>query len=167
MEPVIKIKRVSSDREMAQAFEIRLRVFVKEQNVPADIELDSDDKRAIHFLAVASGRAVGTARLVIHGGSAKIGRMAVLKTHRGKGVGRKLLQRAIAAAKKLGAKRIYLHAQVAVIGFYEKLQFRCVGPVFEEAAIPHRKMVYAKKGMERISVNKKASERNSNVARGR
>lgn len=80
--------------------------------------------------------------MVKRGGSAKIGRMAVLKSHRGKGVGRKLLQHAIAGAEKLGAKRIYLHAQVAVIGFYEKSGFRCVGPVFEEGKIPHRKMIY-------------------------
>jgi predicted GNAT family N-acyltransferase len=167
MNPTVQIRRVSADHEVAQAFAIRLRVFVKEQNVPADIELDSDDKRAIHFLAVASGRAVGTTRLVRHRQGAKIGRMAVLKSYRRRGVGKRLLQRAITEARKLGAAKIYLHAQVPVIGFYERLGFRCVGPVFEEAAIPHRKMVYAKKGMERISVNKKASERNSNVARGR
>ena len=129
---------------MAQAFAIRLRVFVKEQGVPEDIELDRDDRRAIHFLAFISARAVGTARLVRRGHGAKIGRMAVLKSQRRKGVGRKLLKRAIAAATKLGAKKIYLHAQVPVIGFYEKLGFRCVGPVFDEAAIPHRKMVYAR-----------------------
>lgn len=138
----VQIRRISSDRDLAKAFAIRLRVFVKEQGVPKDIELDRDDRRAIHFLAVGAGRAIGTTRLVIRHGSAKIGRMAVLKSHRGKGVGRKLLQRAIAAAEKAGAKRIYLHAQVAVIGFYEKLGFRCVGPVFEEGKIPHRKMIY-------------------------
>ena len=142
MKAHVQIRRVSADRDKAKAFAIRLRVFVKEQGVPGEIELDSDDRRAIHFLALVLGRAVGTTRLVIRRGSAKIGRMAVLKSHRGKGVGRKLLQRAIAAAEKFGAKRIYLHAQVAVIGFYEKLGFRCVGPVFDEAAIPHRKMIY-------------------------
>jgi predicted GNAT family N-acyltransferase len=150
MDSVIKIKRVSSDRERAQAFAIRLRVFVKEQGVPQDIELDRDDSRAIHFLAFVSARAVGTARLVRRGHGAKIGRMAVLKSFRGKGVGRKLLKRASLAAKKMDANKIYLHAQVPVIGFYEKLGFRCVGPVFDEAAMPHRKMVYAKEGGRRI-----------------
>lgn len=142
MKPNVQIRRVSSDREIAQAFAIRLRVFVKEQGVPEEIELDSDDQRAVHFLAVVSGRAVGTARLVIRGGSAKIGRMAVLKSRRGKNVGRKLLKRAVATAEKIGAKTIYLHAQVSVIGFYEKLGFRCVGPVFDEAGIAHRKMIF-------------------------
>lgn len=142
MKAHVQIRRVSSDRELAKAFAIRLRVFVREQGVPEEVELDSDDWRAIHFLAIGSGRTIGTARLVIRRGSAKIGRMAVLKSHRGKGVGRKLLQRAIAAAEKFGAKRIYLHAQVAVMAFYEKSGFRPIGPVFEEAAIPHRKMIY-------------------------
>jgi len=126
---------------MAQAFAIRMRVFVREQGVPAEIELDSNDKRAIHFLAYIGPRAVGTARIVEQHGSAKIGRMAVLRSYRGRGVGKKLLQRAIKAAKKHGAKKIYLHAQVAVIGFYESMGFRCVGGVFEEAGIPHRKVI--------------------------
>ena len=123
-----------------------MRVFVREQGVPAEIELDRDDRRAIHFLALISGKAVGTARVVMRRGNAKIGRMAVLKSHRRRGVGAKLLERAIVTAKKFGARKIYLHAQVAVIGFYEKLGFRCVGPVFDEAGIAHRKMVWKATG---------------------
>jgi predicted GNAT family N-acyltransferase len=148
---MIRIRPVSSDRELARAFAIRVRVFVKEQGVPEQIELDRDDRRAIHFLALTpAGAAAGTARLVRRGRSIKIGRMAVLKTQRRKGVGKKLLMRAIATAKKLGAEKIYLHAQVPVIGFYEKLGFRAVGPVFEEAAIPHRKMIYKGEGAKRL-----------------
>jgi predicted GNAT family N-acyltransferase len=138
---VIQVKQISSDEAKARAFAIRMRVFVREQRVPAAIELDRDDDRAIHFLAISEGKAVGTARVVSHHGSAKIGRMAVLKSYRGKGVGKKLLRRAAATAKKLGARTIYLHAQVPVTGFYEKLGFRCVGAVFDEAGIPHRKMI--------------------------
>jgi len=70
--------------------------------------------------------------------------MKVLKSYRGKGVGKKLHQLAVATAKKLGARTIYLHAQVPVIEFYEKLGFRCVGAVFNEAGIPHRKMILKK-----------------------
>ena len=144
MKTVIHVKQTSSDEAKARAFAIRMRVFVREQRVPAAIELDRDDDRAIHFLATSDGKAVGTARVVSHHGSAKIGRMAVLKSYRGKGVGKKLLQRAVATAKKLGARTIYLHAQVPVIEFYEKLGFRCVGAVFNEAGIPHRKMILKK-----------------------
>lgn len=137
----VRIKKVSSKTELEKAFAIRMRVFVKEQGVPAEIELDRDDQRAIHFLATTLGKAVGTARVIMRSRSAKIGRMAVLKSYRRKCVGTELLKRAVATAKRLGAQEIYLHAQVPVIGFYETMDFRCVGRVFYEAGIPHRKMI--------------------------
>ena len=141
MKTTIHVNQIFSYEAKRKALAIRMHVFVREQGVPREIELDRDDRHALHFLASIDGKAVGTARIVAHRGGAKIGRMAVLKNYRGKGVGRKLLQRAIAKAKQLGARTIYLHAQVPVIGFYEKLGFRSVGPVFDEAGIPHRKMV--------------------------
>jgi predicted GNAT family N-acyltransferase len=137
----VQVKRVSSKNELAKALAIRLRVFVREQGVPEEIEWDDDDRRAIHFLALVSGKAVGTARLVMRRGGAKIGRMAVLKSYRRKGIGKKLLKRSIETANRQGAQHIYLHAQVPVIGFYETRGFRCVGPVFKEAGISHRKMI--------------------------
>jgi predicted GNAT family N-acyltransferase len=139
--PTARVKRVLSAEDLKKAFAIRLRVFVGEQGVPREIELDPDDRRAIHFLAIASAKAVGTARLVMRRGNAKIGRMAVIKSYRGKGVGRKLLQRAVRTAIQCRARRIYLHAQVRVMGFYEALGFHGVGAIFDEAGIPHRKMI--------------------------
>ena len=144
MKPRITIKKISTNKELEQALRIRIRVFVREQGVPADIELDGDDKRALHLLAFLEGRVVGTARIVMRGGQAKIGRMAVLKSYRRKKVGKNLLTRSVMTAKKQGARKIYLHAQVAVLGFYESAGFRCVGPVFDEAGIAHRKMVLAR-----------------------
>lgn len=149
VEPRVRIRKVSSPTELKEAFRIRIRVFVREQGVPAEIELDPDDQRAVHFVACNDKRAVGTARLVMRGRNAKIGRMAVLKSHRRKKIGKGLLTRAIATAKKHGARKIYLHAQVAVIGFYESAGFRCVGPVFDEAGIAHRKMVLAEQAERR------------------
>ena len=137
----LQVKRVSFEKELAKALAIRLLVFVREQRVPEEVELDDDDKRAIRFLALVSGRAVGIARLVMRRGSAKIGRMAVLKSYRRKGIGTKLLERCVAAANRRGAQYIYLYAQVPVIGFYEAGGLRCVGSVFKEAGISHRKMV--------------------------
>lgn len=139
------MRRVSSRNDLRKAFAIRMRVFVREQGVPAEIELDEDDRRAIHFLALVAGKAVGTARVVLRHGSAKIGRMAVLKSYRGIGVGSKLLKQAIETAKRKRARRIYLHAQVPVIGFYEAAGFRATGPVFDEAGIPHREMTWTKR----------------------
>ncbi|HEX7229974.1 MAG TPA: GNAT family N-acetyltransferase [Candidatus Binatia bacterium] len=137
----LQVKQIFSDGAKRRAFAIRMRVFVREQGVPAEIELDDDDQHAIHFLAIISGRVVGTARLVMHGSGAKIGRMAVLKRYRGKGVGAALLKRSITAARRRGAVKIFLHAQVPVIEFYEKMGFHCVGRVFDEAGIAHRKMI--------------------------
>lgn len=141
MNATVRVRRVSSNKALAQAFAIRMRVFVREQGVPAEIELDRDDARAMHFLAFVGRKTVGTARLVFRHRAAKIGRMAVLKSYRGKGVGMKLLKRTVSTAKRKRAGKIYLHAQVAVVGFYERAGFRAVGPVFDEAGIPHRKMI--------------------------
>ena len=140
--PKITVKRVSSAAELSRAYAIRIRVFVKEQNVPREVELDADDGRAIHFLAMDCVRTIGTARVVLRRHAAKIGRMAVLKSWRRKGVGAKLLTRAIAQARKMKARKIYLHAQVAVSGFYQRMNFHACGPVFDEAGIAHRKMVW-------------------------
>jgi len=137
----VRVKQVSSRKELEKAFAIRIRVFVKEQGVPEEIEMDRDDKRAVHFLAFWKKHAVGTARVVMRRESAKVGRMAVLKSYRRRGVGNKLLRCAVAVAIRQHAQNVYLHAQVPVIGFYETMGFRCVGPVFDEAGIPHRKMI--------------------------
>jgi predicted GNAT family N-acyltransferase len=136
-----RVQKITGQAELAQAFSIRIRVFVKEQHVPAEIELDRDDQRAQHFLATIDGRAVGTARLVLRRGSAKIGRMAVIKGYRRRGIGALLLKHAVAAAKRVGARPIYLHAQVAALGFYQAQGFRATGSVFDEAGIAHRKMI--------------------------
>ena len=138
------VRKVVSQEELNRARSIRLRVFVKEQNVPREIELDADDQRAVHFLAFIAGRAVGTARVVINGKQAKVGRMAVLKSFRKKGVGRELLEQSLKLAWKKGVKSLILHAQVPVVGFYEKRGFRCLGRTFMEAGIPHRKMILAR-----------------------
>lgn len=153
----VVIKRVLSQADLVQVFTIRIRVFVREQRVPAEIELDIDDQRAIHFLASISGKAVGTARVVMRHGDAKIGRMAVLKSFRRKGVGAALLRRAILASTRLHARQIYLHAQVAVTGFYESKGFRAVGRIFDEAGIAHRKMIF--EGMRREATATKQSQK--------
>jgi len=142
---MMRIQRIVSEKELQRALSIRVRVFVREQGVPEEIELDADDKKAIHLLVMVSGKPVGTARIVNKNGKAKIGRMAVVKSFRGKGVGKALLKRAIELCRRRRAKMIYLNAQVPVVGFYEKMGFRSVGRVFMEAGIPHRKMILERK----------------------
>jgi len=126
---------------MREAHDIRRRVFIEEQRVPEEIELDEDDAHAFHALATLDGRAVGCGRYVAHGADEiKIGRMAVLKELRGSGIGRDILNFLTAAARERGFTRAVLHAQVTAEGFYLRNGYAPVGEIFEEAGIPHRKM---------------------------
>ncbi|HZO83094.1 MAG TPA: GNAT family N-acetyltransferase [Candidatus Binataceae bacterium] len=137
----LQVIEVGADRaRMERAWAIRRRVFIEEQHVPAEIELDTDDARALHVLALESGRAVGCARMVAHAGYVKIGRMAVLRERRGAGVGRAMLEFLVACARKRGFSRAVLDAQLHAEGFYLKLGFEPIGEVFEEAGIMHRRM---------------------------
>lgn len=118
---------------------IRLTVFVDEQRVPLEEELDAADADCVHFVARdETGRAVGCARLLPDG---HIGRVAVLKELRGRGVGRSLVQAAVAHARELGFKAVALNAQTQAQGFYTTLGFHTEGGIFSEAGIPHVRMV--------------------------
>lgn len=116
---------------------IRQAVFIDEQHVPANLEWDELDSDCIHFIVRLDSQAVATARLKPDG---QIGRMAVLKTHRNLGVGSKLLTAVLSYASKTSLKHVYLHAQVQVVGFYQKFGFITEGEEFMDAGIPHRAM---------------------------
>ena len=117
---------------------IRQQVFVKEQNVPPDMELDEQDSHCKHLLAFdAEGAPVGTVRLLPDG---HIGRMAVLAEYRGKGIGSLLLTDIIELAKAQGLAVITLNAQSQAVAFYEKHQFHTMGEEFMEAGISHVEM---------------------------
>jgi predicted GNAT family N-acyltransferase len=119
---------------------IRMQVFVEEQNVPADIEMDAYDSIAIHLAALDGDAVIGTCRLIKKGTALKVGRVAVLKNHRGQGIGRLLMEAALARARTEHFASCELTAQVPVIGFYEKFGFTPHGNIFDEAGIPHRAM---------------------------
>ena len=126
---------------MQRAYAIRRRVFIEEQNVPEEIELDADDGDAFHALAILDGVAIGCGRMLEHGDSeVKIGRMAVLREFRKTGVGAHILRFLIDRARARGLRRAILHAQLTAEGFYLKEGFNPVGGVFDEAGIAHRKM---------------------------
>ncbi|MFC4761563.1 GNAT family N-acetyltransferase [Dyella koreensis] len=127
------------DREALR--EIRLEVFVQEQNVPEALEWDELDEPSSHVLARdAAGQPIGCGRLTpLH----KIGRMAVRQPWRGTGVGVALLRELISRARALGWAEVSLDAQVSAIGFYEREGFVAHGEVFDDAGIPHRHMTLA------------------------
>lgn len=121
--------------------EIRERVFILEQHVPAELEWDGIDVDCVHVLATDhSNRAIGTGRLLPDG---HIGRMAVLREWRGQGVGSRLMERLMTEAKHRAYPRLLLNAQVSALPFYARFGFVSRGDVFDEAGIPHMEMFLA------------------------
>ncbi|MBX3169545.1 MAG: GNAT family N-acetyltransferase [Candidatus Eremiobacteraeota bacterium] len=135
------VRLVQNPEERQQALDIRRRVFVEEQGVPAELELDAQDGGAVHWLGWRAGQAVGTARLVRFADVAKVGRVAVLPEWRSSGLGRELMEEIHGWAKDQPLRQILLDAQVNVIPFYAKLGYQTEGEIFEEAGILHQRMV--------------------------
>jgi predicted GNAT family N-acyltransferase len=117
---------------------VRETVFVHEQHVPVELEWDGLDMNCLHLLAVDSAKnAIATARLLPDG---VIGRMAVLREWRGRGVGGALLLRLLEEARKREIQQVTLNAQQYASGFYAKFGFRMAGKKFMDAGIPHIRM---------------------------
>jgi predicted GNAT family N-acyltransferase len=114
---------------------IRTTVFVGEQNVPPEIEIDGRDPECVHALAEsATGEAVGTGRLMPDG---RIGRMAVLAAWRSRGVGAAMLEALMGEARRQGLREVYLHAQSRAKDFYLRHGYAIEGEEYLEAGIPH------------------------------
>ena len=129
----IAVARLPADLPVIH--DIRRTVFIEEQQIPGDLEWDGLDGVCRHVLAFSgSGTVVGTGRLQSDG---RIGRMAVLPAWRGRGAGSAILDKLTELAHRDGRRRVTLHAQLAVAGFYRKAGFIETGAVFMEAAIAH------------------------------
>lgn len=128
-----------------EAYSIRKRVFIEEQGVPEEMELDEYDPSAWHALAYLNSECIGTARLVtLTRGIEKvgrIGRMAVLPMYRGRGIGGSLLRSLLGLSKSQGITQLELHAQISAISFYEQYGFIAQGNTYVEAGIAHRDMI--------------------------
>jgi predicted GNAT family N-acyltransferase len=116
---------------------VREQVFVREQAVPIELEWDEFDPLCQHVVAEAAGRVIGTGRLLPDG---HIGRMAVLESWRGQGVGSALLESLMQIAGNRGIRRVKLNAQSRAVAFYLRHGFVAEGEEFIEAGIPHRSM---------------------------
>ena len=132
-----KIELLDWERARGQAAPIRFAVFVEEQGVPFEIELDEYDPVSIHAVAFEGDKAVGTGRLLPDG---HIGRMAVLAAYRNKGVGAALLKELMQAAKRRGDREVVLSAQVDAMPFYRAHGFEPEGDEYMEAGIRHLAM---------------------------
>ena len=121
--------------------DLRRTVFIGEQGVSEEEEIDDLDPVSIHVLATVDGVPKATARVLIKGDTAKIGRVCVLKDQRGTGLGAALMRKTIEVCKTQECvKRSMLGAQMYAIPFYEKLGYRAYGPIFLDAEIEHRDM---------------------------
>ncbi len=134
-----EIRWARDGADVAAAIAVRERVFVAEQGVPVEEELDGRDGEALHLIALPAGGApaIGTLRLLFDGEVVKVGRVAVDRDWRGHGIAARMLEIALEEAVSRGARRARLASQLEVVPLYERAGFAVESEVFEEAGIPH------------------------------
>ena len=133
--------KIEQTTDLAACLALRRTVFIEEQRVPEDREIDGLDNSALHLLATQDGQPIGSARILLDGDTGKIGRVCVLPQARGTGLGAALIRAALDVLRvQPGITRAKLGAQTHALGFYEKLGFTAYGPVYDDAGIPHRDM---------------------------
>lgn len=128
---------VRDERRREDAFGVRIAVFVDEQGIPREEELDELDETAVHCVGYDDGAPVAAGRLVLGDGYGKIGRMAVLASRRGRGLGAAVLAALEAEGAARGVREFRLSAQLSARGFYDRLGYTAVGDVYDEVGIPH------------------------------
>lgn len=133
------MKIVVSD-DLAAAHALRRAVFIDEQGYTEDEEWDDLDGAAILLLALDGDTPVGTARLFTDGDAGKIGRICVLKPHRGTGLGAALVAEGCRRLRDAGCRVVRLSAQTHALPFYERLGFIAHSAEYPDGAIPHRDM---------------------------
>ena len=138
----IKVRLATTREELDHAREIRKKVFIMEQNVPEDVEIDQYEDTSNHIIALIDDRIIGTARWRKTENGIKLERFAVLSEYRSYGVGTAMTKFILNQLDH--SKLIYLNAQESAISFYEKLGFNSMGPRFDEVGIPHQKMIFPK-----------------------
>jgi predicted GNAT family N-acyltransferase len=122
---------------MRDALDLRRAVFVEEQGVPPEMEVDDEDKEAIHLVATIGERVVATLRITPMGNADRIGRVAVRREFRRKRIASRLVERASRLIAENGGREIMLHAQIQTVDFYRRLGYCEEGEVEMDAGIPH------------------------------
>ncbi len=120
---------------------VRKKVFIEEQNIPEDIEIDEMDEKAHHLLLSSKTGPIATGRVYEKDGSHFIGRVCILAAERGKGLGRILMALLIRKASEMDAEKIYLSSQLDARGFYKRFGFTEFGETFDDGGIEHVWMV--------------------------
>jgi predicted GNAT family N-acyltransferase len=139
----MRIEIVTNEKQLQDAFQIRKSVFVEEQNVPIEEEIDAFDEieKATHFVVYNDKNSpVGTGRFRKLMDYGKIERICILPEYRNSGVGKQLMEYIIQFAKQVGVVKVKLNAQTHALPFYEKLGFTVNSNEFLDAGIPHKAM---------------------------
>lgn len=138
----MNLKIAENQSDFFSCMLIRSRVFMIEQNVDISLELDEDDKTCTHYCLYDDNEtAIGTCRILDHGDTAHLGRVAILKEYRQKGCGAFMISEVEKSCKMLGYKKVELGAQLHALPFYEKQGYHAYGEIFMDADIEHRMMV--------------------------
>ena len=127
----------TTPQQRDDAFAVRIAVFVEEQQIPREGELDDLDATAIHCVGYDNTTPVAAGRLLLSDGYAKIGRMAVLASHRKRGIGALVLAALEREGRARGASVFKLSAQLHARDFYARCGYDQVGDVYDEVGIPH------------------------------
>ncbi|MET3683352.1 putative GNAT family N-acyltransferase [Alkalibacillus flavidus] len=139
---MLNVKPIETIRQKDEAFDIRKIVFVEEQNVPFEEEMDEHDDHAIHFVGYSlERRPIAASRLRFTDEYGKLERIAVLKEERGNGYGRDIILAMEEVIRDKGYPKAKLNAQTYAIKFYEKLGYEIISDEFMDAGIPHVTMV--------------------------
>ena len=138
---MVEIIRVKTKDEMEKVFEIRREVFVREQGIPEELEMDELDSEAIHVLAIVNGVPAGCGRLLKQDNDARMGRVAVKKDMRRSGIGAGICKLLMTIAMDNGAERVIIGAQLTAVEFYKSLGFEEEDDVFMEAGKEHVRMI--------------------------
>ncbi len=137
----MKIALARTEAEQQACFDVRHAVFEIEQQITEPPDIDEYDAGALHVLAVGEGGPAGCARIVAKGDVAKIGRVAVLRSHRGTGLGASIMRSTMDLARTRGFRLAELEAQTHALNFYEQLGFVAEGPQYDDGSgIMHRLM---------------------------
>lgn len=137
----MKFIQAKNQAEIFAVIYIRKKVFIDEQKVSVDEELDGMDFVADHYLVESKGEFIGTCRIYYQDSEATIGRVAVLKEFRKKGGASLMMENAIKEIRKKNIKSIHIGAQVQAVDFYEKFGFKICGDLYLDANIKHYPMV--------------------------
>ncbi|GIN74121.1 N-acetyltransferase [Bacillus sp. J14TS2] len=133
--------QTTTEHQLNDAFYIRKKVFVEEQKVPLDLEIDEFENESTHFVLYDDSVPIGAGRFRTVEGFGKVERICIMADYRRVGAGKMIMETIEQFARKNKIQQLKLHAQISAIPFYEKLGYTVCSEEFMDAGIPHKTMI--------------------------